>query len=123
MIYPDLLPVVLGKSQSLMVVVFSGRNHLRKLRVKLSSPSAIFRYREAVLQKGNFNYFSFTFCNMNLDEEDEDEEDDDDDDDEAGFNADEDGICLEDVEEDTEIAFLVPHSDASALNAMVRNEL
>lgn len=47
---------------------------------------------------------------MNLDPEDE----------ETVFEATEDGIYLEDIEEDTEITFLVPHSDASTLNAMVR---
>jgi hypothetical protein len=34
--------------------VLTGRNHLRKLRVKLSSPSVAFRYQEAVLQGGEY---------------------------------------------------------------------
>ena len=59
----------------------------------------------------------YKFCDLDDDDEDEDE------DEETVFNADKDGIYLEDIEEDTEISFLVPHSDASALNAMVRNEL
>ena len=40
---------------------------------------------------------------------------------EITFEATEDGIYLDGVDEDTEITFLVPHSDASALSAMVRD--
>ena len=45
--------------------------------------------------------------------------DDEDEDEEISFNATKDGVELEDIEDDTSITFLVPHSDASALTAMV----
>jgi hypothetical protein len=41
------------------------------------------------------------------------------DEDDESFVANTDGIQIEDVEEDTDVTFLVPHSDASALTALV----
>jgi len=35
------------------------------------------------------------------------------------FSATKDAVVIEDIEDDTEITFSVPHSDSSALNAMV----
>jgi len=65
LIISNQLPVVLGESPSLMVVVSSGRNHLRKLRVKISSPPVTFRCREAVLQEGkSFINNLIHLCNL-----------------------------------------------------------
>jgi hypothetical protein len=35
------------------------------------------------------------------------------------FRATEDAVVVEDIEDDAEVTFSVPHSDSSALNAMV----
>lgn len=51
-----LYPVILGKPQSLTVVLFMGRNHIRKASIRLSSPSekpsATFRCEEAIFEGG-----------------------------------------------------------------------
>ncbi|KAF4615296.1 hypothetical protein D9613_003220 [Agrocybe pediades] len=86
--------IELGKPQSLMVVLSTGRNNVGKLHVNLTSPSVTFRCQEAVIV-----------------EEQSDEI----------FNAGNDGIQMEDVDEETDVTFLVPHSDASALTAMKVN--
>ncbi|PPR03937.1 hypothetical protein CVT26_001142 [Gymnopilus dilepis] len=86
--------IELGKPQSLMVVLSSGRNQIEKLTVKLTSPSVTFRCQEAVLS---------------------------DDQDVDTFNVAEGSVDIEDLEDDTDISFLVPHSDASALTAMKVN--
>ncbi|KAF8911173.1 trafficking protein particle complex subunit 10 [Gymnopilus junonius] len=87
--------IELGKPQSLMVVVSSGRNKIGKLTIRLTSPSVSFRCQEAVLSG----------VNQAVDT----------------FNAMEGGINIEDVEDDSDITFLVPHSDASTLAAMKVN--
>lgn len=52
----NFVPAVLGKPQSLTVILFTGRNHIQKASVKLSSPfektSVIFRCGEAILENG-----------------------------------------------------------------------
>ncbi|KAJ3509402.1 hypothetical protein NLJ89_g5241 [Agrocybe chaxingu] len=86
--------IALGKPPLLMVVLSTGRNHIQKMAVRLTSPSVIFRCEEAVLQ--------------------DDEED-------VAFAAAADAINMKDVDDDTLVTFLVPHSDASALTAMKVN--
>ncbi|CAA7265369.1 unnamed protein product [Cyclocybe aegerita] len=86
--------IALGRPPLLMVVLSTGRNHIQKMAVRLTSPSVIFRCEEAVLQ--------------------DDEED-------IPFAAAADAINMEDIDEDTLVTFLVPHSDASALTAMKVN--
>ncbi|KAF8968386.1 trafficking protein particle complex subunit 10 [Flammula alnicola] len=86
--------IELGKPQSLMVVLSTGRNKIDKLIVRMTSPSVTFRCREAIL----------------LEDQDID-----------SINATEDGIEMEEVEDDIDVTFLVPHSDASALTAMKVN--
>ncbi|KDR81848.1 hypothetical protein GALMADRAFT_240099 [Galerina marginata CBS 339.88] len=86
--------IELGKPQSLMVVLSTGRNKIDKLTIRLTSASVAFRPQEAVL----------------LEDQDVD-----------SFNATQDGIDLEDVDDDNDITFHVPHSDASALTAMKVN--
>lgn len=46
------LPVQLGKPQSLMVVISTGRNHVDKLTIRLVSPSVTFRCQETILLEG-----------------------------------------------------------------------
>ncbi|PPQ67646.1 hypothetical protein CVT25_012674 [Psilocybe cyanescens] len=86
--------IELGRPQSLMVVLSTGRNNIGKLIMRLTSPSVTFRCREATL----------------LDDQDVDT-----------FNPTADGIELEDVDDDNDVTFLIPHSDASALTAMKVN--
>ncbi|KIM49469.1 hypothetical protein M413DRAFT_60851 [Hebeloma cylindrosporum] len=86
--------IQLGKPQSLMVVISTGRNHIDKLTARLVSPSVTFRCQETTLL------------------EDEGVE---------SFDATKDGIELRDVDDDSEVTLLVPHSDASAMTAMKVN--
>jgi len=44
--------VQLGKPQSLMVVISTGRNHIDKLTIRLVSPSVTFRCQETILLEG-----------------------------------------------------------------------
>lgn len=48
--------VQLGKPQSLMIVLSTGRNHIDKLALKLSSPSVAFRCKEAILMETEGEY-------------------------------------------------------------------
>ncbi|KAF9533525.1 trafficking protein particle complex subunit 10 [Crepidotus variabilis] len=90
--------IVLGSPQSLMAVLSTGRNQVRKAIVRLSSPSATFRCREACLEEGMFP------TNIGV-----------------SFEATKDGVTLEDIPDGSEISFMAPHSDASALTAMKVN--
>ncbi|KAF9476341.1 hypothetical protein BDN70DRAFT_923371 [Pholiota conissans] len=92
--------IELGRPQTLMVVLSSGRNSLAQVSIKLTSPSTTFFSRDAVLLEETHA--------LSEDEGQDDE----------SFVASTDGIKLEDVEEDSDIPFLVPHSDASALTAL-----
>ena len=49
-------PVELGKSSSLTIVISTGRNHIDRLTVKLSS-SVTFRYQDVVLLEGKDELF------------------------------------------------------------------
>lgn len=49
-------PVELGKSPSLTIVISTGRNHIDRLTVKLSS-SVTFRYQDVVLLEGKDELF------------------------------------------------------------------
>ena len=49
--------VELGKSQSLTIVISTGRNHIDKLTVKLSS-TVTFRCQDVVLLEGKDGIFS-----------------------------------------------------------------
>lgn len=49
-------PVELGKSPSLTIVISTGRNHIDRLTVKLSS-SVTFRYQDVALLEGKDELF------------------------------------------------------------------
>jgi len=51
------LTVALGKPPSLMVVVTTGRNHIKNMMVRPSAPSITFRPEEATLQDGKNGVF------------------------------------------------------------------
>lgn len=92
-----------------MIVLSTGRNSLDKVSIKLTSPSITFYSRDAVLLEGTRSRLcSFPGINMVLVDEGDD-----------SFVASTDEIQMEGVEEDTDLTFLVPHSDASALTALV----
>ncbi|KAF8162886.1 trafficking protein particle complex subunit 10 [Crassisporium funariophilum] len=85
--------IELGKSPALMVVLSTGRNHIDQLIIRFSS-SVTFRCQQAILLQ---------------DEEVE------------SFEATEEEITIKDIDDDTNLTFLVPHSDASAFSAMKVN--
>ncbi|KAF8810122.1 hypothetical protein BYT27DRAFT_7135471 [Phlegmacium glaucopus] len=85
--------IELGRSPSLMVVISTGRNHIERLTVRLSS-SVTFRCQDVVLLEDEHDYL---------------------------FECDKDKITLGNIQDDQTVTFLVPHSDASAFAAMKVN--
>ncbi|KAF5386686.1 hypothetical protein D9615_001912 [Tricholomella constricta] len=81
--------VKLGEPPTILVAVTTGRNHILKASVKLTSSGVMFRPKDANLNKPSHSL-------------------------EVIDNA----IILEDVPEDTIVSFMVPHSDTSAFQAM-----
>lgn len=57
MLKSSYVPVELGKSPSLTIVISTGRNHIDKLTIKLSS-SVTFRCQDVVLLEGKDEAFS-----------------------------------------------------------------
>ena len=58
MLKSSYVPVELGKSPSLTTVISTGRNHIDRLTVKLSS-SVTFRCQDVVLLEGEDKHFHF----------------------------------------------------------------
>ena len=101
--------VELGKSPSLTIVVSTGRNHIDRLTIKLSS-SVTFRCQDVVLLEGKGEAFMLKLDGM-TDSSDEPD---------YSFECNKDVITMGNIQGDKAVSFLVPHSDASAFTAMVR---
>lgn len=115
-----------------MVVVTTGRNAVSHLKVRLSSHSVSFRPQQAtLLDDGIFFTTSFVTAYLNnfVDLSDSDSSSGEGDDGDGDDSEDEEpdqiyrptvgGIEVDNVRKDSTLTFLVPHSDASALTAMV----
>lgn len=76
--------------RSLSLKLWTGRNAVKKLELKLSAPNVKFRYRDATLEEGA----------------------------EADFEAG-DGLGVTDLAEDTSLIFSIPYSEATAVQSMV----
>ncbi|KJA20255.1 hypothetical protein HYPSUDRAFT_142413 [Hypholoma sublateritium FD-334 SS-4] len=83
--------IQLGRLSSLMVVLSTGRNNVNNAAIRLVAPSITFYARDAELLEDKHA---------------------------KSFTAGADRIELEGLDEDSDIIFRVPHSDASALTAM-----
>jgi trafficking protein particle complex subunit 10 len=108
-IYSLALIVKLGASRRILVSVFTGRNHVSKAVIKISTPSGLqFKYQEATLDtEGVLIFGLFMRKTKSVVGE-------------SQLEVSENSVTLQDIPEGKTVGILVPHADASAFHILVR---
>jgi len=101
-VYIAVFPVELGKTPSVMITIYTGRNSIDTMFVRLSSPSVGFKPQEAKVLDGEYHRSSAAILNPFPEESCE------------TFDIVEDKIRIVNVDMDESVTFVVPHTDASS---------